>query len=578
VYRTILIATAAGLLTLLSPLASAQQWSSDVLDESEQESSIPGSNALESPHVVRRTPLLADHPPHISTPQPTGAVLASGYRPGEWVPTNDGAMGRFPIPPPASEQFPSDFQFQELARRLEAAEAEISALKARPEPGAGAGRLPAVDAVDGPFPDPPDPPAPTNPIAVLEQKWADFQKAANARTYPNVALHGVFQADFGWFHQDANSLATFGRIQDGADFRRARLQANGAVTENVNYFIQFDFAFPGRPTFTDLWMEMIDLPFLGAVRIGQWKEPFSLEVVSSFRYTTFAERSLLFQSFTPFRHIGMGFYNHADNLRATWAASAFRSGQDQFGGSISTDGGWSGAGRVTGLPWYDEAADGRYYLHLGSAYWFNSPPHHIHRFRTIPEYFIGENIPGDIGTSLQAVPGALNGTPFFVDTGPLLGVNHVQTFGGEVLWVHGPWSVQSEAMVALVNRRDQPNDMFSGMYAQVGYFLTGEHRPYDRKAGAIDRIIPFENFFWVRTPGGPCLGKGAWEVASRFSHVHLNDNDVVGGTLTDWTMGVNWYINPYCKIQANYIRAFLNHRRTGRSDTDIFGLRAQVDF
>ena len=137
-----------------------------------------------------------------------------------------------------------------------------------------------------------------------------------------------------------------------------------------------------------------------------------LELPEGFRYTTFAERSLLFQSFTPFRHIGVGFYNHADNLRATWAASAFRSGQDQFGDSISTDGGWSGAGRATCLPWYDEAADGRYYLHLGGAYWFNTPQHHLHRFRTIPEYFIGENIGGDIGTSLQAVPGALeSGAP-----------------------------------------------------------------------------------------------------------------------------------------------------------------------
>jgi phosphate-selective porin OprO and OprP len=476
-----------------------------------------------------------------------------------------------------------DLQFHDLAQRLEAAEAEIAALKGSPGATDDVRRLSAVDAEAASL-EVETTTAPTaDPLAALQSKWDEFLKKANAKTYPNVTIHGVFQADYGWFHQDAASLATFGRIQDGADFRRARLSANGSVTENVNYFLQMDFAFPGRPTFTDVWMEMIDLPWLGAVRIGQWKQPFSLEVVSSFRYTTFAERSLLFNSFTPFRHIGMGFYNHADDLRATWALSAFRSGQDQFGGSISTTGGWSTAGRLTYLPWYDEASEGRYYLHLGGAFWIDDPPFHLKRFRTIPEYFVGEFNssvvpPNAIGTSLFAIPNVWNGTPFFVDTFALDRVTNVQTLGSELLWVHGPWSLQSESMVALIDRRDNPNGALWGTYAQVGYFLTGEHRPYDRKAGAIDRIIPFENAFWVRTAQGPCHGKGAWEIASRFSHVNLNDAPIRGGMLTDWTMGLNWYLNPYCKIQANYIRAFLDHRRTGKSTTDIFGLRAQIDF
>src|SRR2546430_8980010 len=80
-----------------------------------------------------------------------------------------------------------------------------------------------------------------------------------------------------------------------SDFRRARLAARAALGNNINAFMQFDFAFPGRPTFTDLWVEWTDLPVLGTVRVGQWKQPFSLEVVSSFRYTTFMERSSLFQ-------------------------------------------------------------------------------------------------------------------------------------------------------------------------------------------------------------------------------------------------------------------------------------------
>src|SRR6185436_21194313 len=190
------------------------------------------------------------------------------------------------------------------------------------------------------------------PMADLQHRFNELSDAAKNNRYPNVTINGVFQADVGFFNQDAASVASFGEIQDGADFRRARLSAKGAVSETMNYFMQMDFAFLGRPTFTDLWIESIDMPYLGNFRIGQWKQPFSLEVVSSFRYTTFMERSVLFQPFTPFRHLGMGFYNYSDDLNMTWAASGFRSGQDQFGDSISNDGGWGTAERLTWCPYY----------------------------------------------------------------------------------------------------------------------------------------------------------------------------------------------------------------------------------
>lgn len=403
------------------------------------------------------------------------------------------------------------------------------------------------------------------------------QPALPAVKYPNLQMNGVFQADAGFFHQGPASRAAYGDIQDGADFRRARLSAKGSVTETVNYFFQMDFAFPGRPTFTDVWVESTDHPVLGTIRIGQWKQPFSLEVVSSFRYTTFMERSLLFQAFTPFRHLGIGFYDHSDDLNWTWAASGFRSGQDQFGASISDNGGWGTAERLTCLPWWDESSGGRGYLHLGVAHFLATPPNNAVNFRTIPELFIGEQAPGAVGTSGQALPGVINGTPFFVATGTLA-VDNFNVIGTELLWVHGPFSFQSEAMINYVDQQVGPNVTLPGMYAQVGYFLTGEHRPYDRKAGAIDRVMPFENFFRVGTDGGVCTGWGAWEIAGRVSVLDLNDDNVRGGSITDLTAGVNWYWNPYTKLVFNYVHAHANHPTFGRSDTGITAMRAQVDF
>lgn len=429
-------------------------------------------------------------------------------------------------------------------------------------------------------------------LDALRAELYQWRESSTKPKYPTLEIHGVFQADSAWIHQtDANidaikeiqidsgvpaTIAT-GNIRDGASFRRARLQANGAVTPNMNYFLQMDFAFFGRPTFTDLWMELTQVPVLGNVRVGQWKQPFSLEVVSSFRYTTFAERSLNFQAFVPFRHIAVGFYDWSEEERMTWAASVYRPGQDQFGGSLSDTGGYAGVARITALPWWDESANGRRYLHAGLGYNYVSPKDHLARFRTIPEYFIGEQTGlAPVGTSGQAVPGSLNGIPFFVDT-KTRGIDHYSVLGPELLWVEGPFSWQSEVNLLWAARVSAPSAYFFGAYSQIGYFLTGEHRPYNRKQGAIDRIQ-------VRHPVGhgnqTCdgWGWGGWELAARLSHIDLNSHDITGGRLTDFTFGVNWYLNNYSKIQFNYIHAFLDNPANTSTTADIFGLRAQVDF
>ncbi len=413
------------------------------------------------------------------------------------------------------------------------------------------------------------------------QKLKDLEKRIqeleqSKKKLPSVNINGVFQADQVWFNQTDASRDQYGSIESGADFRRARLSAKGSAFESMNYFMQMDFGFFGRPTFTDVWVEQTKVPILGNVRVGQWKQPFSLEVVSSFRYTTFLERSSLFQSFTPFRHIGVGFYDHSDDLDTTWAASLFRTGQDQFGGSLSTDGGNGLAARGTHLLWYC-GAKGEDYLHVGAGYFLNSPPRDTARFRSVPEIFVGEFAPGSIGTSGQAVPGALNGTPFFVDTGALPNVSDISTFGLESLWVRGPLSIQSEAMSAAVNQSG-PNAILAGTYSQIGYFLTGEHRPYDRKAGAIDRVQPNASV--------GAGGLGAWEIAWRYSYVDLDDELVRGGNLKSMTSGLNWYINPYCKWVFNYIHTWSEGRdyfpaasnNPIKSQTDAYAMRVQLDF
>ncbi len=436
-------------------------------------------------------------------------------------------------------------------------------------------------------------------ISTIQGSLAALLNKLNAKTFPAVQVMGVFQADAGFITQDANSVASYGRIQNGADFRRARLAARAAISETTNGFFQMDFAFFGRPTFTDVWVEQTQIPGVGTWRIGQWKQPFSLEVASSFRYTTFVERSVLFQAFTPFRHLGTGIYNHSENLKTTWAASVFAAGNDQYGGSIGNAGGWATSERFTYCPWWNEESKGREYLHLGFGHYFSAPPNKSTIFRTIPELYIGnEANSAVVGTSGQQTPGAFNGIPFFVNTGQL-GVNNFNVLGLEALFVEGPFSFQTEAMATMVNQasgvlgtlNQTGGSMatFGGMYASAGYFLTGEHRPYDRRAGTIERVVPFHDFSpWK----GEC-GWGAWEVASRYSYIDLNSQNIRGGRMSDYTAGLNWYLTPNWKIQFNYIYSasnfsYKNAILGGSSNTpaDVFlgnhtsmyDLRCQMDF
>lgn len=384
--------------------------------------------------------------------------------------------------------------------------------------------------------------------------------------YPLIRVTGFFQADTGWIRQDDLNRFTVGDLQDGSDFRRARLAATGDVAENLSYMVEMDFGFPGRPSFMDVWMDLQDVPWLGNIRIGYWRQPFSLDAMNSVRELTFLERALPF-AFVPFRQIGIGTYNHADNERATWALSLFRFPTDMWGSNVGDNGGYSMSGRTTFLAVY--ADHGRQLVHFGLDYAYLEPSNDLVQYRNQPEFFVGETggaaLPGGVPTVL----------PPFVNTGPSPAASS-QLVGVEAAAVHGPLHVQSELMYALVNQIAGPSVALPGMYVQAGWLLTGETRPYNRINGTFGRIVPERNF--LTGEAGWVDGWGAWELAARWSYIDLMDENIRGGRLNDLTFGVNWYWNRFAKVQLNYIRAFLDDPAFGDSNAEILALRAQVDF
>ena len=140
-------------------------------------------------------------------------------------------------------------------------------------------------------------------VAELSKRIASLEQARReaANTYPIIRLGGFSQLDNVFYSQDLNSRRTYGDMQDGTGFRRTRLQAYGSLTEQTNYIIEMDFAAAGRPSFFDVWGEQTDLGILGTVRIGQFRQPTTMDALTSVRHLEFMERSNAFQSQDPFR-------------------------------------------------------------------------------------------------------------------------------------------------------------------------------------------------------------------------------------------------------------------------------------
>ena len=405
----------------------------------------------------------------------------------------------------------------------------------------------------------------------------------NEAKKPSLVISGQVQADSVYFGQDEESRIDVGDLQDGTQFRRLRIGARGTSFEVLEYSLGVDFALANQPSYLDNYVEWKDLPWLQHVRAGHYFEPFSLERVTQNRNNTFMERSLV-DTFAPARNMGVMTYGNTENERATWAIGTFRTNSDNTGND-SFDSGQALTMRGTVLPWWDEPSDGRFYLHLGAAYSYRDTSLDQVRFRNTPEIrkqqpatVFGPVGPPSPSNYINGAPGPF--APIFVDTGAIPADNF-QLFDPEFALILGPLSLQSEYAFAYVDQIGGPPLFFNAYMAQVSYFLTGEHRPYDRKLGIHDRLKPFENFFHVRRGSrGIQTGLGAWEVAARFSNIVLNDENIRGNNLTDFTVGLNWYLNPYTRWKFNYVRAFLEDSRAnkGNSMTDAYGMRIDFDF
>lgn len=341
----------------------------------------------------------------------------------------------------------------------------------------------------------------------------------------SLAFHGKLDNDWAFFSADEDVEVASAPFSNGTEFRRARLGLSGRMEDWLRFKAIFDFADDGSG-FRDIYVEPRDVLGIDAVRLGHFKEPFGLENLTSSTAISFLERSLP-TAFAPGRNVGAMALESFAGKRATWAAGGFReTDSNAFGQDADAGQEFGATARVTCLPWYQDK--GARLAHLGLSASYRNPDDGLVRFREQPEAHLA---------------------PDLVDTG-LLPAGSLQLGMVEGALVAGPWSVLAELARAQVDAPADRDPAFTAYSIQGSWFVTGEHRRYDRDEGTFAGISPRSAF-----AGGH--GTGAWELALRYSSLDLNDRGVAGGELRDLGFGVNWYLDDNLRIQVNYIIADL---------------------
>ena len=360
--------------------------------------------------------------------------------------------------------------------------------------------------------------------------WDDGLWIENLFGDGRLKIGGQVQNDTAGFVSDGTQPV---EIENGVEWRRARVYALGTIGERWAYKFQWDLA--DRPYLKDAWLQLKFQIFDGKVwlRGGRFSTTFGLENDGRSGDLLFMEQGLP-AAFVPPQETGVLLHSESTNRR--WDIS-FSSSADDLECLLCS---------VVGIA-------GRYSTHFdfeGKEKLLHVGVNYSRRWTSDDSVVYSQRPESHIA-------------PYFVDTGSIL-ARWVDTGLFEAAFINGPFSVQTEVVVAGVKPSEGPRPVFSGYYVSGAYTLTGESRPYRRRLGLIGGISPARS--WREG------GRGAFEIALRYSRIDLNSQDVTGGALRDSSFALNWYPTAHIKLSFNTIRA-------ARQDWDpvwVFQARLQV--
>ncbi len=366
-----------------------------------------------------------------------------------------------------------------------------------------------------------------------------------------MSVTGRVHWDIGFYNEDMPDNLD---LNDGSNLRRARLGVKGEIMKDWGYEIILD---GGDSAADDVDIDTAFVSYKGlkpiTLTLGQHKAPLTLEYPTSSNDIPFIERSLstnLFIGPAGGKRLG---------LSAVASGGMWWFGAGAFGEKLSVDAGkggqeqWAYTGRVAVAPMNEKGRG----VHLGASGWLLPEPTRLWgdeqhaasldgkcRFRDRPEFRVDASR--------------------WIDTKAHTASDCFGVGGEFAAWFQPAWVAAEYTQFGF----DTPDAKYSfnAYYLQAGWVLTGEGRPYSMKKAAWSGVKPADPF----NPDG--TGAGAFELVARYSYANLDDQDIMGGEQTNYTLGLNWWLNNWIALKFNYIRA----RIENQEEFDIYALRAQV--
>jgi phosphate-selective porin OprO/OprP len=407
-------------------------------------------------------------------------------------------------------------------------------------------------------------------------------------------------------------------VGNNYELRRARIGFTGSLNKQIQ--------FEGVANAVGSTTNIIDTAFInygynqaGQVRVGRFKQPFSLEENTSSNNIDFMERSYVNQ-ITPGKKLGAMIHG-ANDAGFTYAASMY---QNDFAELSNKDGaGTMGALRVTGdLAKLANLGEGNAVVHLGLGYdkgsyevlassSGNTAKIAETKARATILSFRDENRGLSNAYRLQMYGGDNISIAYGATQNDVVNIDKA-TNALELALAYGPFKFQSEVADSKFDakaavRAKELNASVKTQYVAVVYNITGEDFAKSYSKGVFGGIKPTSEF--MKDYGGVVgNGTGAWQVGYRYSKYDAaltQGVDAVSGvseykvstdtnsryqnspTANTSTYSLNWILNSNARVMFNYSKTkfgskveYLDTDSTSISTTreDIVSVRTQINF
>jgi len=366
----------------------------------------------------------------------------------------------------------------------------------------------------------------------------------------DMHLGGTFDADYRYYAEEQ-------RADNRFDIRKARLRFKGQLTKWFRYGLEYEFQGAETNNLLEAFGEFV-IGDTHALRMGQFKEPFSLEWLTPERGIWFAERSMG-NALTPLRDVGAMAHGSFLGEGLGYAFGAFNGNGIDGSASGSEEDSPELTGRIVLKPFSftDNTILSPVQLGLSAS-----------RSRIdIVNVDLKVKTTGMVGLSTRNVYVLNYATKF----GVLQDVDSRTRLGMDGAWVYGPFALTGEYMhltySGLKTSSHPSSDAdFSDWYVSMALCLTGEH--FSLAGGVVNPIVPAKFF----NPGEGTFG--ALILALRSDHFKGDEDwiapDAYVSThdVDSTSVALNWILFPMLRILIDYTHSDFSSKIKVRVNPD----------